>query len=115
LIFYGLVPVAAWLIGHVSERRRIPLLFCAAVGSLGLTLGIIVISIGAIGSVDSTNLQTFPSFIWAFVPGMIVAELDARHRLTGIPAGGLLCGGLALIALSVALDPPPYLDLPAAL
>jgi peptidoglycan/LPS O-acetylase OafA/YrhL len=52
--------------------------------------------------------------IWAFVPGMVVAELEADRQLGSVPRRALFAVGVALIALSVIADLPSYLDLAAA-
>lgn len=106
IVFYAVLPVAVWFLRRTSNRRRALLL--AALLSLCATVAILTISAALNGTVASTSLQTIASLGWAFVPGMLVAEF----RPTRLPWLALV-SGVALIAVSVVFDPPPYLDVAA--
>ena len=100
IAFYVVAPIAAWSLGLLPNARRIPALFWAGVVSVVLTVSVMVVAITSSGTVTTSSLATFPSIAWAFVPGMIVAELEARRGLDRAPLRALAAGGVALICLS---------------
>ena len=65
-------------------------------------------------AVPSTDLLSIASFLWAFVPGMLVAEFQQRGVLNRPLSTLVPVAGLVLIGTSVVLDLPPYLDIAAA-
>jgi peptidoglycan/LPS O-acetylase OafA/YrhL len=113
--FYVLLPVIAFALGRFRSVDRVRILFGAAAASIGLTVLVMIATAASLGYVPGAAISTLGSYAWAFVPGMVVAELERRGRLSvPLPAAALLVG-VGLIALSSAVDPPAFLDLPAAL
>lgn len=104
VVFYAVVPLAAWFLSRRAKPARF--LVWAGVASLVATLAVMVVRVSTAGVVTTAEVGTFVSFAWAFVPGMLVAQL----RPTRVPAW-VATAGVALIGLSVVIDPPPYLDL----
>lgn len=102
VVFYASLPfIARFLRGR---------LLVLAIVSVLATVAIMVSSIGLIGYVPTTSLQTAPSLMWAFVPGMLVAELRPVRL-----GWWVLVAGIGLIVVSVIADPPPFFDFPAGL
>jgi peptidoglycan/LPS O-acetylase OafA/YrhL len=113
VVFYALLPIGAWLIGSIPSARRSFALVSIGASSVILTVSIMVVSIMVSGVVTSPSLQTFASFVWAFIPGMLVAELQHRGRLSGARSAWVGLAGVGLIAVSVIVDLPASLDLAA--
>lgn len=116
VVFYVAVPIFAVLLGRLPHNRRVPALVAAGTASFVGTLLLAIAQLGPTGPVPGTVFQPFPAWLWAFVPGMVLAELDVARpelvrRLGGLP---LLVVGLAMVAGSVIVD-IRYLDLPAAI
>ena len=112
--FYVALPVLAWLIGRVEERHRIVALMVLAAFSIGTTVAIMAITIRSTGFAPSSDLATLVSYVWAFVPGMIVAELQEGNQLARPLSAAVPAVGLMLIGASVVLDLPPFFDLAAS-
>jgi peptidoglycan/LPS O-acetylase OafA/YrhL len=112
--FYVALPAIAWLIGRLAARRRVAGLVGLAGTSIAATVAIMVIAVATTGFVASSLIATVATYLWAFVPGMIVAELQQEGHLDRPVASGVPVLGLILIGTSVALDLPPYFDLAAA-
>lgn len=108
LVFYAALPLIAWGLRLVPAGSRVFALVLGASVSILVTVAIMVIRIGTTGQVTTLEVQTAVSFAWAFVPGMIVAQLPAIRRPAWV---GL--AGVTLIALSCWRDLPIYLDLAA--
>lgn len=115
VVFYAILPLLAAALGAVAPARRTSALILMAGASILGTVVIMTVLVMLTGHVDSTAIQTFPSFIWAFVPGMLVAELQHRNLLAGAATALVPVAGIVLIAVSVTFDPPPALDLPAGI
>jgi peptidoglycan/LPS O-acetylase OafA/YrhL len=112
--FYVLLPVLAWVMSLVAtSRRTLALLFLAA-GSMVATVVIMAVEIQLTGGVPPTDLLTVASFLWAFVPGMLVAEFQQRGTLNRPVDAIVAIVGLVLIGISVVIDLPPYFDIAAA-
>jgi peptidoglycan/LPS O-acetylase OafA/YrhL len=112
--FYVLLPFLAWALAKVPEPHRVCALLGLAATSIGFTVAIMLSGTLWKGVVPSTDLLNIGSLLWAFVPGMIVAELQQRGSLERPIARAVPLAGLVLIGLSVIVDLPPYLDLAAA-
>jgi peptidoglycan/LPS O-acetylase OafA/YrhL len=113
--FYIALPAFAWLVGRLADRDRIVALVALAGASVGVTVAIMAFAVATTGFVPGVELLTIATFAWAFVPGMIVAELEQRRHLDrpipiAVPALGML-----LIGASVVVDLPSYLDLAAVI
>jgi peptidoglycan/LPS O-acetylase OafA/YrhL len=116
VVFYVAVPIFAALLGRLTDRRRVPVLVGVGTASFVGTLLLAIAQLGATGPTLGTAFEPFPAWLWAFVPGMVLAELDVARpdlvrRLGGLP---LLAVGVAMVAGSVIVD-IRYLDLPAAI
>ena len=108
VVFYAVLPIAASVLQQRPNPERILIWIGAA--SVLTTVAIMTIAIASAGTVRSTDIQTFASFAWAFVPGMLVAQRRPMH----VPTRTAVLG-VTLIATSVVLDLPAYLDLPAGI
>lgn len=94
IVFYMMLPLTAWAMRGMADRGR--LAFIAGFAALWLT-------IGAAAAPTSTGVPT--GFVmWAFAPGMIVAELDVSRPALRRRRGQLAVMGLMLIALSIATE-----------
>jgi peptidoglycan/LPS O-acetylase OafA/YrhL len=115
VVFYALLPLLAWLLRPLPAARRSFVLVAIGAASILITVVIMAAVIQATGSVESTQLQTFVSFAWAFIPGMLVAELHGRNRLGSATSAWVGLAGIGLIAVSVAIDLPSSFDLAAGI
>ena len=102
VVFYAVLPVIAWL-----ARGRRTVLY--AVAAVSLTYAALWIAANLVIP------TTFPSWAWAFIPGMIVAQLAVRHpeALARAVRPAVPLAGFALMAVSVVPD-IRFPDVPAA-
>ena len=112
--FYLLLPLVALAMDRVARPRQMLALLVLAAGSIVTTVLVMAVGIQRGGLVPSTDLLNIASFLWAFVPGMVVAELQHQGALDRPVPRYVTAAGIGLVALSVILDPPPYLDVLAA-
>lgn len=101
--FYVLLPLIAKLVAGQPLR-----LLLMALGSVAWTVVSAALIIGRGQTATNQDVGTILSYLWAFVPGMLVAA-SGRARW---PAW-LAAPGIALIAVSVVVDLPSYLDIAA--
>jgi peptidoglycan/LPS O-acetylase OafA/YrhL len=107
ICFYLALPLVAWLLSLVPARQRVTALLLIALGSVSLR----VITIAFMSSrPDPASwgalLYAMPALFWAFVPGMILATLEADGRLR-IGARGALAG-VAVFALGAYVQMPLF-------
>lgn len=100
VVYYLVLPLVAF----IPSERRVPVLFGIGCASVLWNVALLTTS------PRSDAFTTLPSMAWAFVPGMLAAELRGREV-----SRWLVPLGVALIALAVWLDIPAWMDLPAAI
>ena len=115
VVFYALLPIIAALLAAFRGANRMRILFVIAMGSIGVTAIGMAAYIALVGYVPTDVLISFPSYLWAFVPGMIVAELEQRGSLARPLPRRVLAGGLALVFLATVVNMPPYFNVLASL
>ena len=115
VVFYALLPLTAIAIGRLGNANRMRLLLLTAVSSIGITVIGMVAFARLTGSIPTDMLVSFPTYLWAFVPGMIVAELQQRMTFDRPLPAGVALTGFGLIGVSAVINPPPFLDLSASL
>jgi peptidoglycan/LPS O-acetylase OafA/YrhL len=67
--FYAALPLVAWLLSLLPRRQRVTALLLIALGSVSISV------------VTVAFMASRPALLWAFVPGMILATLEADGRL----------------------------------
>jgi peptidoglycan/LPS O-acetylase OafA/YrhL len=77
------------------------------VGSLVLNAGVIVVEVAVGRSPSTGDIAGVMNYLWAFAPGMILAELNARRPdlLPRLGRAPVLVAGVALLAVSTAIGP----------
>lgn len=115
VVFYALLPVMAALLAGFRGATRIRILFVIAMSSIGATAIGMAAFVALVGYVPTDVLISFPSYLWAFVPGMVVAELEQRGTFARPLPSRVLAGGLALVLLATVVNLPPYFDVLASL
>jgi peptidoglycan/LPS O-acetylase OafA/YrhL len=106
--FYLFLPVLAVGLARLAPRVRLRALLLLAVASL---------AIGAVELALTFRVPTdAPAWLFAFVPGMVIGELQGRRspRLASLGRLPWLTIGILLLLVSAAVD-LTYLDLPAAI
>ena len=107
IVFYLLLPVLAVVLGRRAPHARLRLL---------MVLGIVSLALGTVERAVTLHVPTSPTaWLFAFVPGMVIAELRVRRhpRLASLGAMRWLGVGIALLLVSAVVD-LTYPDLPAA-
>ena len=107
IVFYLLLPVLAVVLGRRAPHARLRLL---------MVLGIVSLALGTVELAVTLHVPTSPTaWLFAFVPGMVIAELRVRRhpRLASLGAMRWLGVGIALLLVSAVVD-LTYPDLPAA-
>jgi len=115
VVFYALLPVAAAVLARLGGANRIRLLLVVALASIAITVAGMVAYARLVGFIPTDVLVSFPSYLWAFVPGMIVAELEQRGVFARPLPPAVLAAGFGLITASALTNPWPFFDLPASL
>jgi peptidoglycan/LPS O-acetylase OafA/YrhL len=115
VVFYALLPVAALALGRFGRANRMRLLLVTAMASIGITVIGMVAFARLAGYIPTDMLVSFPTYLWAFVPGMVVAELQQRGAFRRPLPAAVAIAGLGLMAVSAAINPPPFFDLSASL
>ena len=114
IAFYILLPVIAAILGRFGPAGRIRVLLAAGTASIAATAIVMILFSRVIGAIPGQALSTFASYLWAFVPGMIVAELEQRGRFARPLPTLVLVPAFAMIAVSSVLNPPAFFDLSAS-
>jgi len=115
VVFYALLPVASTLLARFRGASRIRILFVIAMSSIAVTVIGMAAFVALVGYIPTDVLIAFPSYLWAFVPGMVVAELEQQGRLARPLPGRVLAGGAALVLIASVVNLPPYFDVLASL
>ena len=113
--YYVLLPAAFLVLRRLDTSDRVRWLTAGAASSIFATVLVMVVSSRILGYIPGQLVTTIASFAWAFVPGMIVAELEHRRRLADPLPVGVVVLGVVLIGLSVAVNLPSNLDLATAI
>src|SRR4029078_12144983 len=82
VVFYALLPVVSSLLARFGGANRIRILFVIAMSSITVTAIGMAVCAALVAYIPSDVLISFPSYLWAFIPGMIVAELEQRGTLS---------------------------------
>ena len=115
IAFYILLPLIAYGLKRLDTANRVRLLLIGSAISIGMTAAMMAVFEGTLGYVPGASVSTIASYIWAFVPGMVIAELEHRGAF-GRPLPVIAAaGGFGLIGISSALNAPSYFDVPASI
>ena len=112
ICFYLALPLVAWFLSLVPGRRRVVALLLIALASVSLR----VVTVAFMASRPDPAawgalLYVLPALFWAFVPGMILATLEADDRLR--IGGRAALAGVAIFALGAYVQ-MPLIDLISA-
>ena len=104
--FYAALPLLAWALGRLGLRGRLRGLGWLVAASLGVTALTWSLALTA-GTTPSVPIDFVP-WLWAFVPGMLVAELELGRPavLSAIGWRGAALG-VGLVALGSISNPFP--------
>jgi peptidoglycan/LPS O-acetylase OafA/YrhL len=112
--FYLVLPLLAAAIATCSPERQPSLL--VSIAALSLIAGVLfVVAAQAVGNVaDTVQLQQLPFYLWAFIPGMLLATIEAdrpsalgrlrSRRWLGLAAGLLIAGAVLDLAVPFLLN-----------
>ena len=110
--FYATVPLLAWFILRRPIHRRIPTLLWIGTASLLGHFAAIVLSAGEPAAPwRLVAVDLYPFMLWAFVPGMVLAVIDAQGVRLRHPV--VLMAGAACLAIGIGFH-PQRLDVPTA-
>ena len=112
--FYVLLPLIAYGLRRLDTATRVRLLLIGSAGSIGITAIVMAALHGTLGYVPGPSVSTIASYIWAFIPGMVVAELEQRGSFAKPLPVIAPAIGFGLIGVSSALNTPSYFDVPAS-
>jgi peptidoglycan/LPS O-acetylase OafA/YrhL len=113
--FYVLLPLIAYGLGRLDTVSRVRLLLIGSAISIGTTAMMMAVFHSTLGYVPGPSVSTIASYIWAFVPGMVVAELEQRGTFAKPIPVIAVAGGFGLIGASSALNAPSYFDVLASI
>ncbi|HET7702250.1 MAG TPA: acyltransferase, partial [Candidatus Limnocylindrales bacterium] len=114
--FYVLLPVVAAVLAKLTTSvGRVRVLLGVAAASVASTAAVMVAIAEMNGFIPGESLLSFASFAWAFVPGMVVAELELRGVLSRPLPAAVALVGILCIAFSAVANPPPFFDVTASL
>ena len=106
--FYLTLPLLAWLLARSPGR----IMLMAGVSLGGSIVMVVTLVALGYGPLPGTILNTYPSMLWAFAPGMFVAALEARGLTRG--AAALWPVGLGLTAAGLWIGWVPMFDIVTA-
>ena len=110
--FYATLPLLAWFILRRPVHRQIPTLLWIGTASLLGHFVAIALSAGVPAAPwRLVVVDLYPLMLWAFVPGMVLAMLDARGIRLRHPL--VLLAGVACLAIGIGFH-PQRLDVPTA-
>jgi peptidoglycan/LPS O-acetylase OafA/YrhL len=110
--FYATVPLLAWFIRRRPIHRQIPtLLWIGTASLLGHFAAVLLTAVMPATAWRLTVVDFYPFMLWAFVPGMVLAILDARGIRLRHPL--VLLAGAACLAIGIGFH-PQRLDVPTA-